>query len=325
MGALKVYNQTTSQWEYAKAAATNTTLVTGVTLSADVSDTKKYVTPTPFAFISVYRNGVRLREGALNDYTLLDNNKVMFNAAPAAGSVITVDYGTQAEQMVSGSSSFVTGEWSVANTTTEFVTNNPYVPGSLEVFMNGLKLGNTFHYVETNPSTGIFTLTDPYETGTNLQVNYQQVVTTAGNADTVDGYHADGIMKKLYPVGTIYTNKAVSTNPSVLFGFGTWVALAGRVVVGLDPAQTEFDTVGETGGAKTHTLTTNEIPSHTHTLAAAGMATGASGNVDSNGFVAGGAAADRQGGYRGINNTGGGAAHNNLQPYVVAYMWERTA
>lgn len=42
--------------------------------------------------------------------------------------------------------------------------------------------------------------------------------------------------------------------------------LKGRVVVGKDAAQTEFDTLGETGGAKTHTLSTAELPSHTHTI-----------------------------------------------------------
>lgn len=40
--------------------------------------------------------------------------------------------------------------------------------------------------------------------------------------------------------------------------------LKGRVAVGLDASQVEFDTLGETGGAKTHTLTTAEMPVHTH-------------------------------------------------------------
>ena len=69
----------------------------------------------------------------------------------------------------------------------------------------------------------------------------------------------------LYPVGSIYINASVSTNPSTLFGFGTWVEFGkGRVLVGVDTGQTEFDTLGETGGAKTHTLSINEMPSHNH-------------------------------------------------------------
>jgi microcystin-dependent protein len=68
----------------------------------------------------------------------------------------------------------------------------------------------------------------------------------------------------MYPVGSIYTS-VVNTNPNTFFG-GTWISFAtGRTLVGVDTGQTEFDTVEETGGAKTHTLTTNEMPSHTHT------------------------------------------------------------
>jgi hypothetical protein len=70
----------------------------------------------------------------------------------------------------------------------------------------------------------------------------------------------------LYPVGSIYSNVAVATNPATLLGFGTWTAFgAGRVMVGLDGDDEDFDTVGETGGAKTHTLTISEMSAHTHT------------------------------------------------------------
>jgi microcystin-dependent protein len=68
----------------------------------------------------------------------------------------------------------------------------------------------------------------------------------------------------MYPVGSIYTS-VVNTNPNTFFG-GTWVSFAtGRTLVGVDTGQSEFNTVEKTGGAKTHTLTTNEMPSHTHT------------------------------------------------------------
>ena len=68
----------------------------------------------------------------------------------------------------------------------------------------------------------------------------------------------------MYPVGSIYTT-IINTNPNTYFG-GTWVSFAtGRTLVGVDTGQTEFDTIEETGGAKTHTLTSGEMPSHTHT------------------------------------------------------------
>lgn len=56
-----------------------------------------------------------------------------------------------------------------------------------------------------------------------------------------------------------------STNPSNLFG-GTWTEWGkGKVPVGVDTSDTNFSTVEKTGGEKTHTLTTSELPSHTHT------------------------------------------------------------
>jgi len=75
----------------------------------------------------------------------------------------------------------------------------------------------------------------------------------------------------LFPIGSIYT-AVVPTNPATLLGFGTWTAFgAGRVLVGIDPSQSEFDTVEKTGGAKTHTLTTAELASHTHTFTTGGQ------------------------------------------------------
>lgn len=83
--------------------------------------------------------------------------------------------------------------------------------------------------------------------------------------------------------------------------------LKGRVPVGLDSAQTEFDTIAETGGAKTHTLTTGEMPAHTHDFTAAAPGSGG----------AGGSATLGQSGTVTTTSAGGGGAHNNLQPYIV--------
>jgi microcystin-dependent protein len=87
--------------------------------------------------------------------------------------------------------------------------------------------------------------------------------------------------------------------------------LKGRVPVGKDASQTEFDAIGETGGAKTHTLTVSEMPSHSHT---------ADGNLIPRGTGANfRELTDDNTGASNVTtrNTGGGAAHNNLQPYVV--------
>lgn len=86
--------------------------------------------------------------------------------------------------------------------------------------------------------------------------------------------------------------------------------LMGRVPVGRDSGQSEFDTLGETGGEKKHTLTINEMPAHDHNL---NRADGVGGSLisipkgDGTTAVAGDA----------IASAGGGAGHNNLQPYIT--------
>mgnify|MGYP003969251897 CR=1 FL=1 len=131
----------------------------------------------------------------------------------------------------------------------------------------------------------------------------------------------------MYPVGSIYTNAAVSTNPATLLGFGTWAAYAeGKVPVGKASSGT-FDTLNATGGAETdsHTLTTAEIPSHTHTIQ------GRNYNISLHDIA--GTVLEPYNTSHGSNSdpstdaTGGGGSHTHdiLQPYIVVYMWKRTA
>lgn len=142
----------------------------------------------------------------------------------------------------------------------------------------------------------------------------------------------------LFPVGSIYSNIAVSTNPATLLGFGTWVALESRVLVGRAASGTFNVAAGSTGGAESHTLTMNEIPTHGLTMSHHGDEGGsvvrqfsANGGTTSqinylgqyrtsSGPIGGSAS------YQSPTATwGGGASHNNLQPYTVVYMWKRTA
>lgn len=70
-----------------------------------------------------------------------------------------------------------------------------------------------------------------------------------------------------YPVGAVYIS-VVATSPANLFG-GQWAVFgAGRALVSLDSTDTDFDTAEEERGAKTHTLTTDELPAHTHSFTA---------------------------------------------------------
>ena len=151
-------------------------------------------------------------------------------------------------------------------------------------------------------------------------------VTTSGNINTTGGevqINGTDIFDKIYPVGSIYINATNSTNPGTLLGFGTWSAFgAGRVMVGLNSSDADFNSPEETGGAKTHTLTTNEMPSHNH----GGIyPSGSSGSFTQAFDVDHPQTGAELGNQKYTTNTGGGAAHNNLQPYIVVYMWKRTA
>ena len=129
---------------------------------------------------------------------------------------------------------------------------------------------------------------------------------------------AGGIGIEPFPVGSVFI-AVVSTNPGTLLGYGTWSAFgAGRVMVGFDSSDTDFDAAEETGGSKTHTLTTAEIPAHTHTYTEpdSPVATTLAGVVTTVATRTTGVAS---------GSTGGGGAHNNVQPYIVCYFWKRTA
>lgn len=113
-----------------------------------------------------------------------------------------------------------------------------------------------------------------------------------------------------YPVGSIYMNAAVATNPNTLLGFGTWAAFgAGKVLIGLTAGDADFDTVEETGGAKTVDA------SHNHG-GVTGTNTGSKYSGDS--------------GTSSVTHShtiasGGSATQSIVQPYIVVYMWKRTA
>lgn len=132
-------------------------------------------------------------------------------------------------------------------------------------------------------------------------------------AEIRDLIGATGILD-VYPVGSIYTS-VLPTSPATLFG-GTWVAFAaGRVLVGVDSTDTDFDQAEETGGAKTHTLTEAEMPSHSHTYDwenTRGSGSNGAGDGASSFYT------------KTTTTAGGDQAHNNLQPYMVVYMWKRT-
>lgn len=202
----------------------------------------------------------------------------------------------------------------------------------------------------------------------------------------------DQVIPGEFPVGWLQMS-VVNTNPATFLGYGTWTAFgAGRVLVGYDAGQAEFDTVEETGGAKTVTLSTAQMPVHTHvqnshnhtqdahshtqnahnhtqdahnhtqnahnhylwagrkyvtgltSSGGTGSAPSSSGSFfdlytgdttpTNNATTATNqaatatnqnATATNQAATATNQNAGSGAAHDNLQPYIVVYFWKRTA
>lgn len=150
----------------------------------------------------------------------------------------------------------------------------------------------------------------------------------------------------IYPIGSIYINASSATNPATLLGFGTWTAFgAGRVPIGNGAGFT----AGDTGGSADATVVAH---THTGTTGGGGAATGSisgygplgtfyssSGVFSTSNYQYDGmqGAAGRSGNNTAnlslpdhthaftTGSTGGSATNANLQPYIVVYMWQRTA
>lgn len=162
--------------------------------------------------------------------------------------------------------------------------------------------------------------------------------TDSGSGTVVEGYTKAQVDNKIaaaikvakeeqklldHPVGSIYQSMN-STDPSELFG-GTWERIKNRFVF----AAGDSYEAGATGGEERHMLTVSELPQNIGTFNALSWETN---NYRTNGgFSVNQRNVDRTAtrasdfGDADYTLSGGGAAHNNMPPYLVAYMWYRTA
>ena len=237
---------------------------------------------------------------------------------------------------------------------TNFATKDALTSGDPLKIVKGTEINTEF----VNISVAIATKADlasPTFTGTpTLPTGTIATTQTFGNSSTLLATTAfvQAALAALHPVGSIYINATVATNPGTLLGFGTWTTFgAGRVLVSLNSANVLFDTAEETGGSADSTL-----PTHTHT-----GTTDAGGS--STGSVTGGVATDfgpfssatgvlaisdsvgnRPQGAAGTGSSrtatltipthqhtfttasaGTSGTNANYQPYITVYMWKRTA
>jgi hypothetical protein len=156
---------------------------------------------------------------------------------------------------------------------TNFATKDALSSGNPLKIVKGTEIDTEFNNIATAVATKA-DLASPTFTGTpTLPTGTIAVTQSAGNNTTAIATTAfvQAAIALLYPVGSIYTNATVSTNPATLLGFGTWTAFgAGRVMVGFDSGNALFDTAEETGGSAdaitvshTHTATVTD-PGHSH-------------------------------------------------------------
>lgn len=223
---------------------------------------------------------------------------------------------------------------------TNFATKDTLPSGDSNKIVKGTEIDTEFNNIATAVSTKADTASPTFTGTVTLPTGTVGVTQSYGDNDTSLATTAfvqaalAAVYPIIYPVGSIYTNASVSTNPATLLGFGTWTAFgAGRVLVGLDAGNAAFDTLEETGGSAnatlvshTHTATVTD-PGHLHTQTqydAPGI-----GNAGGGGARVNAISANTGSAVTGItvsNSTEGSSATNaNLQPYIVVYMWKRTA
>lgn len=175
-------------------------------------------------------------------------------------------------------------------------------------------------YVQKVSAYDTITLQDWYTTRTikgRLNVTFPANLVSELPQGLLGWYRAtpfvsQSILDAFYPVGYVLILYS-HADPNQMYAGTTWVRITNSFLWGCD----EDGDIGVTGGEKTHTLTVNELPSHNHGGTYSGDASGAKTHawLTANGSSMG---------YAKIN-TGGGAAHNNMPPYVQVSIWRRTA
>ena len=221
---------------------------------------------------------------------------------------------------------------------TNFASKDSLSSGNPSKIVKGTEIDTEFNNIAVAVETKA-NIASPALTGTPTAPtaasgnNTTQLATTA---------FVTAALQTLYPVGSIYINAGVSTNPGTLLGFGTWTAFgAGRVMVGLNGSDSLFDALEETGGSKdavtvshTHTFssTTSTSGDHTHTSTRdmlgeqSGPFAWSSGSYATKGSSFLNNAGSHTHTVSGTtDSTGSSGTNANLQPYITVAMWKRTA
>lgn len=216
-------------------------------------------------------------------------------------------------------------DFSIVDTITKITDKDGYVEHYVRKsapVLNAVAKG--FGYAGQDLSKGVFfdSNNNTYiKNGGNVQYNFNG--TNTQENDVIRKSDLQAILEEYtrYKVGDLYVTTN-SLNPTDTLGYGKWVLYGqGKAIVGLSEANntntpdwTKY--VNGSYGSYTHTLTTEEMPSHTHEAAKP------RGNVD---LDIGGGDAGSEGSLKPTSATGGDKPHNNVQPSVVVAIWLRVA
>ena len=153
-----------------------------------------------------------------------------------------------------------------------------------------------------------------------------QIVASVAIADLKNalGIANGATVLDMYPVGSIYQTTSSTFNPQTAWG-GTWERIKDRFLL----AAGDTYTGGSTGGEATHKLTTQEMPSHAHTMYVNNDGSSSSWSPASGTYLVKPdcvtTSTKNYGGALAQNGAGLGQAHNNMPPYLAVYIWKRTA
>ena len=214
---------------------------------------------------------------------------------------------------------------------TNFASKDSLSAGDPLKIVKGTEINTEFDNIATAVATKA-DLASPTFTGTPAAPTASSGTSTTQLATTA---FVTTALQALYPVGSIYTNASVATNPGTLLGFGTWTAFAaGRVLVGFNASNALFDTAEETGGSAdaivvshTHTATVTD-PGHSHGIRyyPASETDPVSAALYNNVNSLATSTSSATTGISVSNSTTGSSGTNaNYQPYITVYMWKRTA
>ena len=133
--------------------------------------------------------------------------------------------------------------------------------------------------------------------------------------------------KQKYHIGKLVLETS-NINPATYLGFGTWTLWgSGRVPVGVDLNDEDFNEVEKIGGEKEHILTIDETPNHRHEKLYSSNGKERKAGYGSTGTHTGTLNENTATDFESLNTgyAGGDQAHNNLQPYITCYIWKRVS